>query len=112
MGKVETFAETHHGLHAEIRKHLWELYAQDSFRWKPNLTVTYGVRYSRFNQPTDASGHATGFDAAIFDKTKAPQINSRNGQIVAGTGTALNGIIVGGQSSPFGDEVARHDTKD
>jgi hypothetical protein len=112
LGNVTSFTQNNSDFHAEIRQHQWELYAQDSFRWKPNLTVTYGVRYSRFNQPTDANGHATGFDSAMFDKTKAPQIDSRNGQIVAGTGTALNGIIVGGQSSPFGDEVARHDTKD
>jgi len=112
LGNVSSFTQNNSDFHAEIRQHQWELYAQDSFRWKPNLTVTYGVRYSRFNQPTDANGQATGFDPAIFDPAKAPQINSSNGQIVAGTGTVLNGIIVGGQSSPFGDQVARHDTKD
>ena len=112
LGNVASFTQNNSDFHAEIRQHQWELYAQDSFRWKPNLTVTYGVRYSRFNQPTDANGQATGFDPARFDKTKAPQINSGNGQIVVGTGTALNGIIVGGQNSPFGDQVARHDTKD
>jgi len=112
LGNVSSFTQNNSDFHAEIRQHQWELYAQDSFRWKPNLTVTYGVRYSRFNQPTDANGQATGFDPALFDPAKAPQINSSNGQIVAGTGTALNGIIVGGQSSPFGDQVARHDTKD
>ncbi len=112
LGNVTSFTQNNSDFHAEIRQHQWELYAQDSFRWKSNLTVTYGVRYSRFNQPTDANGRATGFDPARFDTAKAPQINSSNGQIVAGTGTALNGIIVGGQSSPFGDQVARHDTKD
>jgi hypothetical protein len=112
LGNVSSFTQRNSDFHAEIRQHQWELYAQDSFRWKPNLTVTYGVRYSRFNQPTDANGQATGFDPALFDPSKAPQINSSNGQIVAGTGTALNGIIVGGQTSPFGDQVARHDTKD
>ncbi len=112
LGNVASFTQNNSDFHAEIRQRQWELYAQDSFRWKSNLTVTYGMRYSRFNQPTDANGQATGFDPARFDKTKAPQINSSNGQIVAGTGTALNGIIVGGQNSPFGDEVARHDTLD
>jgi hypothetical protein len=111
LGNALAFTQTNTDFRAEIRQHQWELYAQDSFRWKPNLTVTYGGRYSRFNQPTDANGHATGFDAALFDPAKSPQINSSNGQIVAGTGTALNGIIIGGQNSPFGSEVARHDAK-
>jgi hypothetical protein len=34
----------------------WEGYAQDTFRWKPNLTVTYGIRYSLFGVPYERNG--------------------------------------------------------
>jgi len=111
LGNVTSFGQTNVDFRAEIRQKQWEIFGQDTYRVKPNLTLTLGVRYSRFNQPTDAKGHATGFDASLFDKTKAPQIDS-SGLLVPNTGTALNGVIVGGISSPFGDEVARHDTKD
>jgi hypothetical protein len=111
LGNVASFTQTNSDFRAEIRQRQWEAYAQDNFRLKPNLTLTLGLRYSLFSQPTDANGHATGFDPRRFDINKAPQIDFRTGNLVPGTGTPLNGIIIGGQNSPFGDTVARRDTK-
>jgi hypothetical protein len=34
----------------------WELYAQDSWKVKPNLTVTFGLRYSLFSPPWETNG--------------------------------------------------------
>ncbi len=34
----------------------YEAYAQDSFRVRPNLTITYGLRYSLFSPPWETSG--------------------------------------------------------
>ncbi|HSB74161.1 MAG TPA: carboxypeptidase-like regulatory domain-containing protein [Terriglobales bacterium] len=34
----------------------FEFYAQDSYRMKPNLTITYGVRYSLFSPPWETNG--------------------------------------------------------
>ncbi len=34
----------------------WEIYAQDSWKVKPNLTVTYGLRYSLFSPPWETNG--------------------------------------------------------
>lgn len=34
----------------------YEFYAQDSFRLKPNLTLTYGLRYSLFSPPWETTG--------------------------------------------------------
>lgn len=111
LGNVSSFTQTNVDFRAEIRQKQWELYGQDTYRLKPNLTLAFGVRYSRFNQPTDANGHASGFDPVLFDPSKAPQIDPNNGLLVPNTGTPLNGVIVGGATSPFGDEVASHDTK-
>jgi len=112
LGNVTSFTQTNVDFRAEIRQKQWEIFGQDTYRVKPNLTLTLGVRYSRFNQPTDANGHATGFDPSRYDLAKAPQIDPTTGLLVPNTGTALNGVIIGGQNSPFGDEAARHDTKD
>src|SRR3989441_4517667 len=111
LGNATSFTQTNVDFRAEIRQKQWELFGQDTYRVKPNLTLTLGVRYSRFNQPTDANGHATGFDPALYDATKAPQIDS-SGLLVPNTGTPLNGVIIGGMNSPFGSEAARHDNKD
>lgn len=34
----------------------WELYAQDSWKIKPNLTLTFGLRYSLFSPPWETNG--------------------------------------------------------
>jgi hypothetical protein len=34
----------------------YEVYAQDTFKWKHNVTVTYGVRYSIFSPPYEKNG--------------------------------------------------------
>ena len=34
----------------------YEGYAQDSFKWKRNFTVTYGIRYSIFGVPYEKTG--------------------------------------------------------
>lgn len=34
----------------------WEMYAQDSWKARPNLTVTFGARYSLFSPPWETNG--------------------------------------------------------
>ncbi|MFL6212799.1 MAG: TonB-dependent receptor domain-containing protein [Blastocatellia bacterium] len=106
LGNVSTFTQADQDLTPDIRMRQFEFYAQDDFRWKPNLTINIGVRYSRFRQPYDKSGKLTNFDPAAYDPTKAVQINATTGNIIPGTGDPLNGILIAGQSSPFGDKIA------
>ncbi len=108
LGNVSTYTQLSVDFHAEIRQHQVEAFAQDEFRLLPNLTLTYGLRYSFFGQPTDAAGQATSFDPALYSAAKAPAISFATGQITSAAGTfnPLNGVIIGGQNSPFGDAVA------
>ncbi len=103
-GNASSFTQASADFRAVIRQQQWEMYAQDTFQVRPNLTLNYGLRYSLFRQPSDAKGHLTNFDPQAFNRTAAPAINPANGQI-AGTPNPLNGIIVNGQNSPFGDAV-------
>jgi hypothetical protein len=108
LGNVSSFTQLSVDFHAEVRQHQFEAFAQDAFRVLPNLTLTYGVRYSFFGQPTDANGQATSFDPALFKPAMAPKISLANGQITSAAGTfdPLNGVIIGGKNSPFGNAVA------
>ncbi|MFY9584862.1 MAG: carboxypeptidase regulatory-like domain-containing protein, partial [Candidatus Acidiferrales bacterium] len=112
LGLVSTYTQTSVDFHAEVRQRQLEVFGQDEFRVLPNLTLTYGVRYSYFGPATDALGHATTFDPARFDPTQAPLIDQSNGMLVAGTGTPLNGVVIGGANSKFGNAVTRHDSLD
>jgi hypothetical protein len=48
----------------DLRKNDYFLYAQDEFRWRPNLVLNLGVRYSIFDLFHEAQGKADPFDFA------------------------------------------------
>jgi Carboxypeptidase regulatory-like domain/TonB dependent receptor len=102
------FSQSQNDLTADMRQNLYEFYGQDEFRIASNLTLTYGLRYSYFPTPTAASKNLVGFDPALYNPANAPQITA-SGAIVPGTGTGNNGLIIGGQNSPYGDYITRQD---
>ena len=111
MGRVASFSQTSQDLTPDIRANIIELFGQDEFRLRPNLTLSYGVRYSFFRQPIDARGEMTNFDPVLWNPAKAPLINPATGFIVVDAsgkptqGDPLNGIIIGGKNSPFGEKA-------
>jgi hypothetical protein len=107
-GNVAAFSQTSLDITPDIRANQIEIYAQDSWRVRPNLTVDFGVRYSNFRQPIDAKHEMTNFDPATFSRSAAPTITSA-GLLTINAQSYLNGIIVGGQNSPFGDKVSSQD---
>ena len=111
LGKVSSFSQADQDLTPDIHEKQFEFYVQDDFRWKPNLTVNIGLRYSLYRQPIDKKGSLTNFDPKLYDPAKAVQINATTGNIVPGTGDPLNGISIAGVNSPFGDKVAPESNK-
>jgi len=114
LGNVATFTQPS----TDITPNLWawqhELYAQDDFKLNPHLTIYAGVRWSFFGQPSDTNNLLDNFDPTLYNRANAPQINPTNGNLVPGTGTNINmnGIIVGGKGSPYGDAVSNNNYKD
>jgi len=79
LGQLSTFAQASLDVTANIFDNQFEYYGQDTWRIRPNLTLTYGIRHSFFRQPTDASGpggssRLVNFDPAVYDPAKAPCI--------------------------------------
>jgi carboxypeptidase family protein len=124
LGRAGMFQQSSTDLTANIMDNQFEYYAQDAWRIKPNLTLTYGFRHSLFRQPTDANGRLGQFDPASYDPAKAPCILANgnldtslnaSGQIVSACNPsfkALNGYIyanppAGGTKSPFGSKVGK-----
>jgi hypothetical protein len=97
-------------LAADTRQNLWEFYGQDEWRVASNLTLTYGLRYSYFQTPYDGAKRLTSFDPSRYNPANAPELDS-SGRLVLGTGNPLNGIIVGGAGSPYGDSITRQDKR-
>ena len=124
LGRVGTFSQSLLDLTANIMDNQFEYYAQDNWRMKSNLTLTYGFRHSFFRQPTDANGMLGQFDPSFYDPAKAPCVLSNgnldtslnaSGQIVSACNpnfNPLNGYIfahppAGGTQSPFGSKVGK-----
>jgi hypothetical protein len=118
-GNVAEFTQTSQDFRAIIDQNQFEFYGQDAFRMRSNLTVTFGLRYSLFRQPTDARGQLTTFDPHAYNLTDAEQIDPCTGSLGIQTGTCaspdvlpptgnpLDGIIIGGKNSPYGNAVAQ-----
>lgn len=118
-GNVANFAQSSRDFTAIIRQQEFEFYAQDEFRVRPNLTIDFGIRNSTFRQPTDAGGHLTTFDPGAYNAAQAQQIDPCTGQlgiqmgtcanpnVVPPTGNPLDGIIIGGGTSPYGNAVVQ-----
>jgi hypothetical protein len=133
LGQLSSFAQADLDVTANIFDNQLEYYAQDTWRLRSNLTVTYGVRHSFFRQPTDASGpggssRLSNFDPSAFDPSKAPCITSTGVNDVRLTNgipvssacnpnyTPLNGFIFAsppnyhgftGTKSPYGSKVGK-----
>src|SRR5262249_15934029 len=64
LGRAANFRQDSVDLTAIIQTNQIEFFGQDEFKLKPNLTVTYGVRYSMFREPTDANNKLSNFTAS------------------------------------------------
>ena len=100
------YAETSTDLFSQLRFNRYEFFAQDTWRATPKLTLDYGIRYAIYPAATDEDNVLSNVDLTRYTRAGAPTAaNAAASLFVIGTGDPLNGIIVAGQNSPFGDAV-------
>lgn len=123
LGDASQFTQASASINSAVHSNIYEAYAQDNFEASPRLKLNFGARYSYLASPSQGrfSGHAfypiANFDPSEFNPNDAPAIDS-SGLICTQAPCAggvmpnpaynpLNGIIVSGQSSPYGTKVTR-----
>jgi hypothetical protein len=109
-GSACSYAEAEIDVTNNLRFNRYEMFAQDTWRLRTNVTLDYGVRYSLYPALTDENNLLSTFDPARYNRSSAPTFANANGTaVLPGTGDPLNGLIVAGQSSPFGDAIYETD---
>jgi hypothetical protein len=116
LGTNATFTQAQFDYTADLRQENFEAYVQDEYRFRPNITLYVGVRYSLFGSPRDKNGRLTNFDPALFVAANAPRVTGGGNRI--SEGNWCNGMIINTNAqnvpvvpnctptrSPYGEEV-------
>ena len=118
QGNNVTFQQARFDYTADLRQQAFEAYAQDEWRFRSNITLYLGMRYSYFGAPTDKNGRLSNFDPRLYSLANAPQVTGAGNRVV-GTGNFCNGLTVNSQNyrtaannctptvSPYGEQVVQ-----
>lgn len=110
LGRADSYSEDQFDVTVNLRFGRREVFAQDTWKIRPNLTLDYGVRYQYFVPVTDANNVLTSFDPLLFSGAQVPQCTTAAcATLVRGTGNELNGIAVAGSTSRFGRAINASD---
>ena len=106
MGRAESYSEDQFDVTVNLKFGRREFFAQDTWKFRPNITLDFGVRYQYFVPVTDENNVLTSFDPALYNRANAPTCaNAACTSLLRGTGQELNGIAIAGSTSRFGDSI-------
>src|SRR5713226_8226749 len=81
LGLFDTYSEIGHRAYTIFRANMWEGFAQDSWKTRQNLTLTFGLRYSIIVPYHALWGNMIVFDPRFYDPAKAVTISPTTGLI-------------------------------
>ncbi|MDP2389641.1 MAG: TonB-dependent receptor, partial [Acidobacteriota bacterium] len=101
-----SYSEAERDVTNNLRFNRYEMYAQDTWRVRSNMTLDLGLRYSLYPPLTDVNDRLVTFDPAFYSDAQAPRYANAAGTLVDyTTGDRLVGLIVAGQNSPYGRAI-------
>ena len=102
VGLFDTYSEIGHRAYTIFRSHMWEGFAQDSWKVRQKLTINYGLRYTVIVPYHALWGNMIVFDPSSYDSNKAVTIDPKTG-LITGTPTIdqlYNGMVIPGSGFP------------
>jgi hypothetical protein len=101
-----SYSETDIDVINRFRSGRYELYVQDTWRIRPQVTLDLGLRYAFYPPLTDDGNMLFTFSPDAYDSAQAPDFADPDGEfVVVGTGNLFNGIRVAGKDSPYGRAI-------
>ena len=99
-GLFNTYAEIGVRSYTPYRGHMFEWFINDSWKATDKLKIELGLRHTIVQPYYSLWGNMTVFDPKYYDPARAIQVNPTNGNPVAGTGDAYNGVVIPGSGWP------------
>lgn len=100
LGNFSTYTEADRGREGWFRFTQVEFYAQDDWKVSSRLTVNLGARYFYMQPQYGSLQNVVVFAPRYYDPAKAVTVLASNGEVVAGSGDHLNGLVLGGKDFP------------
>jgi hypothetical protein len=101
-----SYTEAERDVTNHLRFNRYEMYAQDTWKARENLTLDLGVRYSLYPPVTDTNNMLVTFDPKAFVAANAPPYTNAAGTLLNySVGDPLDGLIIAGKNSPYGDAI-------
>lgn len=102
LGLYDTYAELGNRSYTPYRGHMYEAFAQDTWKATPSLSIEYGLRWSRIQPYYSLWNNMLVFDEASYNPANAAQLDPRTGYSLPGTTLAqqYNGMIIPGSGWP------------
>ena len=102
LGLFDSYSEIGHRAYTVFRSSMYEMFAQDAWKVRQNLTVTYGLRYT-INVPYHTIwNNMVAFDPTLYDPSIAVTIDPKSGLITGSPSIAqlYNGMVIPGNGFP------------
>ena len=102
LGLFDSYSEIGNRAYTLFRGSMWEGFAQDTWKFRQNLTFTYGLRYSVIVPYHAVWGNMAVFDPALYDPAKAVTVDPKTG-LITGSPTIdqlYNGMVIPGSAFP------------
>jgi hypothetical protein len=100
LGNFSSYTEANGGREGWFRFTQTEAYVTDNWKVNRRLSLDVGLRVNYMPQQYSPLQNTVFFSPQYFDPAKAPQVRTSDGQIVPGTGDAVNGLVAGGTKYP------------
>ena len=113
LSRASAYSEPERDVTEHLRFGRTEIYAQDTWKIKPNFQLDYGMRYSLYRQSYDLKNVLATFLPGFYNQAKRPTCaNASCSLFVTSTFDLTNGFAYAGTNSPFGKRVQKSDKND